>query len=351
MNLYIDLKYLSLISYRLPLFKKKTDRLWNCRCIICGDSATNKHKSRGYFYVKGNGLFYKCHNCEASMAFFTFLKNLDGNLYKEYCLEKFKDESATNNQQKPSKNPVTNQKVTTPKVEKVAENSVSRLIDQIMDRLDTLPEDHEVIKFCESRKIPKERYNELYYVDDVKNLEQLSEKYKDKIVTREPRLVLPFFDWKGQFSGFTARDIKGNSSLRYIQLKIKEDVPLIFGTETANPKKPMYVVEGPIDSLFIDNCIAVCGTAFTKLDEMNLDKKNLTVIIDNQPRNRDVCKVYSTFIDKGYKIVIWPQTLEEKDINDIVLSGVSKEQLMRLISRNTYQGLAARAAFLAWKRI
>lgn len=351
MNLYLDLKYLSLISNRLPLFKKKSDTLWNCRCTICGDSSTNKSKARGYFYVKNNSLFYKCHNCDAGMAFFTFLKNTDGILYKEYCLEKFKDESARNPVEKPSKKSVVKHEVTTPKAQKVAENSNSRLIDHIMDRLDGLDDNHEAVQFCLSRKIPREKFKELYYVDDAKKLEQLSSKYKDKILGREPRLVLPFFDWKGQFAGFTARDILGKSGLRYVQLKVKEDVPLIFGTETANPKKPMYVVEGPIDSLFIDNCIAVCGTAFTKLDELNVDKNNLTVIVDNQPRNREVCKVYSTFIDKGYKIVIWPQTLEEKDINDIILSGISKEKLMQIINRNTYQGLAAKAAFLAWKRV
>ena len=201
--------------------------------------------------------------------------------------------------------------------------------------------------FCKERKIPTERFKQLYFIDNVKNIEQLSEKYRDRIQTEEPRLVLPFYDDKGQLSGVTCRALRGEA-LRYLTVKVKEDTPLIFGINDINKKKPIYVVEGPIDSLFVDNCIAVAGTSFGKLGQLNLPKDKLVVIFDNQPRNKEVCKLIEKNIESGYNVVIWPQTLEEKDINDMVLAG---KNVARLIKENTCSGLTAKAKFIAWKRI
>ena len=338
MSVYLDRKYLQLISTRLPLFKKKNDNTYNCRCILCGDSQRNKNKARGYFFQNKNDLTYKCHNCSASMFFSTFLKNLDQNLYNEYVLEKM------------SENGSLTRSNALPKVkfeEPLFKPTEERLLDKILDRLDTVPEENEAVLFCKERKIPTERFKQLYFIDNVKNIEQLSEKYRDRIQTEEPRLVLPFYDDKGQLSGVTCRALRGEA-LRYLTVKVKEDTPLIFGINDINKKKPIYVVEGPIDSLFVDNCIAVAGTSFGKLGQLNLPKDKLVVIFDNQPRNKEVCKLIEKNIESGYNVVIWPQTLEEKDINDMVLAG---KNVARLIKENTCSGLTAKAKFIAWKRI
>ena len=89
----LDQKYLSLISARLPFFKRKDDHLYNCRCILCGDSTKNKRKARGYFFHHKNELRYKCHNCDASLSFGNFLKQIDAVLYSQYALEKYAEES------------------------------------------------------------------------------------------------------------------------------------------------------------------------------------------------------------------------------------------------------------------
>ena len=89
MSLFLDQKYLTLISNRLPLFKKKKDGVYNCRCVICGDSHKKKSKARGYFFNNKNKLMYKCFNCDASMYFSSFLKTVDANLFNDYSLESF----------------------------------------------------------------------------------------------------------------------------------------------------------------------------------------------------------------------------------------------------------------------
>lgn len=336
MSLFVDLKYLKLVSNRLPLFKQKNDKVYNCRCIICGDSSKKKSKARGYFYAIKNDLLYRCFNCDASMQFGSFLKQLDQLLYSQYVLERYSEGLPRN---KPHQNIEDKFKMEQPVFEQ------KTLLDKLLDRLDNLPEDNEAVQFCKKRRIPETEYKNLYYIDDIRKIEQISDKYKDKVQTSEPRLVIPFTDEQGQLIGVTCRALR-DETLRYLTIKIKDNVPLVF-RRNIDTKKDIYVVEGPIDSLFLPNSIAVAGTSFTKLDFLNYEKNNLVVVVDNQPRNKEVCKIIEKIIDSNYRIVIWPQTLLEKDINDMILAGKNP---ITIIKKNIFAGLEAKAKFIAWKR-
>lgn len=338
MSLYIDLKYINYISSRLPLFKRKSEYLFNFRCTICGDSTTKKHKARGYFFKVKNDMFMKCHNCSVSIHFGTFLKQIDQNLYSQYAMERYANGAAPN---KAHKTPQLTFKE--PIVEKKS------LIDELFDRLDKLPDDHIAVTFCKGRKIPEDKFKQLYFIDNIKKVENISEKMRDRIKSEEPRLVIPLYDGKLQLAGITCRAL-GNETLRYITVKIKSDELLVFGRESLNPEKHIYVTEGPIDSLFLPNSIAVVGTGFNKLDLLEYSKDNMTIIVDNQPRNKEVCKVIENLIDQNYNIVIWPQSLKEKDINDIVKAGKTPASVKAMIDKHTFRGLQARANFYAWKR-
>jgi len=338
-SLFTDLKYLKLISTRLPMFKQKSERLYNCRCILCGDSSKKKNKTRGYFYVAKNDLFYKCHNCSASMHFGSFLKQLDGMQYSQYVMERYNEGLPMN---KPHQKIEDKFRMAEP----VFEKSEETLLDKLLDRLDTLPEDNEAVQFCLKRKIPKEKFNQLYFIKNMKDIVQLSDKYKDKITTEEPRLVIPFYNDIGQLSGVTCRALRGES-LRYVLIKIKEDESLIFGLNEVDKTKPIHVVEGPLDSLFLPNAIAVGGTSFGKMETTGLPKDKLIMIVDNQPRNKDVAKVLDKIIDRQYNVVIWPQTIFEKDINEMVLEG---RDPVKIINKNIFSGLTAKMKFTEWKR-
>ena len=339
MSLFVDLKYLNLIGSQLPLFKKKKDNLYNCRCIICGDSSAKKNRARGYFYAVKNELFYKCHNCGASQHFGTFLKNLNQQLYGQYVLERYSQGLPQN---KPHQRAEDLFRMEEPKFNRPK----TGLIDELLDRLDTLPEDNEAVEFCMKRKIPKKVFNRLYYIKNIKDIVQLNQSYKDQIKSIEPRLVIPFFDDTGQLTGVTCRALR-NESLRYVTIKIKEENLLIFGLDNIDKSKKVYVTEGPIDSLFLPNSIAVSGTTFGKLQSLDIPKENMVVIFDNQPRNKEVCKLLDKTINSNYNVVIWPQNLSSKDINDIVLVG---KDPLKLIDQNTFNGLQAKVKFTEWKR-
>ena len=337
MSLYLDQKYLSLISNRLPLFAKKKDNLYNCRCILCGDSVKKVRKARGYFFPHKNSLMYKCHNCDASMFFSTFLKSMDESLYQQYSFENYaegKPLTAVAKEEIKFEQPVFKTKEET-------------LLDKILDRLDTLPDDNEAVKFCLDRKIPREKFNRLYFIDNVKKVVQLNESYKELIKTEEPRLILPFFDDLGQLSGITCRALRGEA-LRYITVKVKEQTPLIFGVNEIDSSKPVYVVEGPIDSLFLDNAIAVASSALGKVKQLKTSDVEYVMVFDNQPRNKELCAIMNKAISSDYKIVIWPQTIQEKDINDMVLAN---RNVSKIIKENTFQGLEAKMKFIGWKRV
>lgn len=347
MSLYIDVKYLNQIGTKLPLFKRKNQYLFNCRCPICGDSQTKKNKARGYFYPQKNDLYYKCHNCSASMHFGTFLKDFDANLYREYRLERY----SNGENRRAHANPETELK------QQFNFNSAEELLpqrsllDELLERVDKLPAEHEARQFCASRKIPEYQLSRLYYIDDMRRIDQLSPAMRDKIKTSEPRLVIPYYDGAGTLLGVTCRAMR-DEALRYITVRLHEGAAQIYGLDSVNPLTTVYVVEGPLDSLFLYNAIAVGGTGFNKLDQLKIDKRRLTLVIDNQPRNREVVAVYKRAIDSGYRVFIWPDNTRAKDINDLAMeTGQAARELGELIDLRTYSGLRATIEFNNWKKV
>jgi len=332
MSLYVDQKYLNLISNKLPLFKKKKDSTYNCRCIICGDSQKKKNKARGYFFANKNKLFYKCFNCDASMAFSTFLKNLDQNLFNEYNLENYSDNVKSNT--------ISSFKFEQPKFK----TKDKKYLEKILVNLTELDNNHEAVKFANNRNIPLNKFNQIYYIEKISDISYFNEDYKHSIKTKEPRIVFPFYDNENNLTALTCRGIRGEA-LRYITVKIIDNKPLIYGLESIDTKSTVYVVEGPIDSLFLTNSIAIAGTSLKKLIDLNFD---MVMIYDNQPRNEQVCKQIEKAIDNQYKVCIWPQNIVGKDINDMVNYNINVQKIIR---ENTYNGLEAKMKFMGWKKI
>jgi hypothetical protein len=218
-----------------------------------------------------------------------------------------------------------------------------------MDRLDTLPDDHEVIQYVTNRRIPRDAFDRLYFISNVKDVIQLNDKYKNSIITSEPRLAIPFLDGNNKLLVVSLRGIRGES-LRYINIKVDEDAPSIFGLDKVDPTQEVFVVEGPLDSLFLHNSIACAGTSFGKIDQLPIAKDKITIIFDNQPKNRDVGKLMNKYIDQGYRIVIWPD-VPGKDINEMVENGLTSDEIQDIINHNKFQGLAAKAKYAMWRKV
>lgn len=335
--LIIDHKYVSLLSNRLQRFTKVSNKTYNFRCPLCGDSKRNTYKTRGYIYEKKDTLLYFCHNCGASMTFGNFLKGQDPMLHQEYVQEKFIE--------KRSSNTVTPKAdITTIVWPKYRLNSPLRSLKKIS----ALDYDHPAKRYVVKRKIPSNYHFKLFYCPKFKKWvnEHVPGKFKD-IDNDEPRLIIPFIDRDGHCFGVQGRSFKPNG-IRYITIMFDESNPKIFGLDTVNDEESIYVLEGPIDSMFVNNAIAMAGSdlPFNYFDDF--DKSNLTFIYDNEPRNEQIVKRMDKVIERGYNIVIWPEGLEHKDINDMVLDGIDH---MKIIKENSFQGLSAMAKLSVWRKV
>lgn len=339
--MWLDQQYVGTISHRLDKFKRKGDYNYNFRCPICGDSQTNRNKARGYLYPSQGGLFYKCHNCQASMSLGNLIKHLDPNLYKEYCLERYKSGETGHKAHKEHGfvfKPVT-----------FASNKQDNAFKGLLTPIKKLANDHEVVKYLHSRKIPKHRYEDLCYVDDISKFRQFADGYEEKIVGNEPRLVLPFFDDENNLIGLSGRAIRGEK-LRYVTIRIKDDAPMIFGMNRVNKEKTIYVTEGPIDSLFLQNAVGAGNANLTSVGEV-FSKENLVLVFDNEPRNKEIVREIKTAIENNFCVCLWPEQIVEKDINDmIVKQNLSAEEIQNTINKNTFSGPEAMLKFNVWKK-
>ena len=321
----IDSKYIGLVSSRLQKFKRVKPNLFNFRCPICGDSQKHKNKARGYFYQVKTNTNFKCHNCGASSSFNNFLKQIDATLHKQYTMEKFKEGFAGGR----------NFVVDEPKLE---------FKKPIFKKKLDLPKATEVPiakEYLEKRKLDPSKF---YFAHKFKEWVNTQKQTFDTIGRDESRIIIPLHDTEKNLIGFQGRSL-GPNSVKYITVMINEDAPKIYGLDKVDNEKPIYIIEGPFDATLVQNGVAMCGS---DLDIRSFGWSNCIYVYDNEPRNREIVNRIDKTINGGYKVVIWPTSIVEKDINDMVLGG---HNIMSVLESNTYSGLQAKVKFNNWKKI
>jgi transcription elongation factor Elf1 len=340
--MYTEIKYLNLLSIRLDKFKQRKDYLWNFRCPLCGDSQRNKNKARGFvFQVKGN-LRYKCHNCGASHTFEKFLENQDPVLYKQYRLEKFEDSGKSQKNQANLRKVKSATKAFQERMNDFQFEVLKPNILSDLERIDSLNKSHPAREYLLNRRLPTEA---LYYTE--KFQEWVNSVKPDTFPSSnkdEPRIIIPFISKEGDVFGFQGRSLCSDG-LRYITILLDEEAPKIFGLNTINYDKRIYITEGPFDSLLIGNAVAMAG-ADVRADV--LDGCDLVYVYDNEPRNKEICRRIKSHIERGDSVVIWPSVLKQKDINDMVLAGIDVEDVIR---SNTFSELTATLKLKDWTKV
>ena len=341
MSLSTDTSFVHRISPRFEKFQRKSDYLFNVRCPLCGDSQKNKSKMRGYIYRKLNDLLYKCHNCSAGMSLGNLIKQLDGTLYKEYLLEKYKSGELNG----------ANTRTTVLQIPSPRFGKVENAEFENAERCDLLPSTHFCITYLNSRKIPKNIFEKLYFTANFKKLCDEVNPNHGKDITADARLVIPFFDEYNALMGISGRALTtADSKLRYIKIKANDNVTkLIFGLDRLDRTQTVKIVEGELDSLFLNNCIASGDSSLYQTAE-NISTEKIVLIYDNEPRNKEIVKLMADAIKLGHNVVIWPNTIEQKDINDMVKAGLSPCEIEDIISNNTFNGLEAQTNFVFWKK-
>ena len=337
MSIATDTKFLNFLSSRLDRFKRVRDNLWNFRCPLCGDSSRNKRKARGYVYQKQTDLFYKCHNCGSGLSIGNLINEVDPNLHKQYVMERY---TAGETGKRKTKEP--DFKFEAPKFK-----SKKTVIN--LPSIESLPEEHYARVYCEHRVIPKKFMKDFFYTEDFKKWAQsVCHVDYSTLVSGESRLVIPFFDRDNQLIGAQGRALR-ESKIRYVTVKVDEKLQKIFGLDRWNPEEHTYLVEGPIDSLFLPNCLAMAGADMSDLSI--LDKDKTTLIFDNEPRNFQIVRSMIKSLQDGWGVVIWPNSITCKDINDMVLTSIKDARLVEIINRNTYSGQRGEWEVHSWKKV
>ena len=263
------------------------------------------------------------------MTFNSFLKKVDAALQSQYSLEKFKDG-------KTGKGSTTNE----PELLEVAKESKPRFKRRI--RID-LPRTYEeeaatAAKYLDSRKVQ----GEFYYAKTFRRFINGIKPTFDNLRYDEERIIIPLY-YNDNLVGVQGRALD-SSPVKYITVMFDDDAPKIYGYDEINVSQPIYITEGPFDSTFLKNCVAMCGSDFSI---GTFGWSDYIWVYDNEPRNREIVNRISKSIGDGDKVVIWPSHVEEKDINDMYLAG---HDVQNLVESNTYRGLQAKLKFNTWKR-
>lgn len=337
MSIFIDTKYINQISVQLRNFKRKDNNTWNFSCPICGDSQKKKFKARGYIYETNARLNYKCHNCTVSISFANFLKEVNASMHQNYLAEKYINGNGRTLEKPEVVIPVGRK----PMIQR----------DLNLKSINVLSDTNVCKKYVVERKIPKEYYSDLYYCENFKEwANSLIPDIVGENVKEHPRLVIPFKDKNNKIFAYQGRALEKGINPKYFTIKLDEDMPLIYGLERCNLNEQYYVVEGPIDAMFLSNAIAVAGLNLpTLLNET--DKSNAVIVFDNEPRNVQLIKSIEKAINSHFKICLLPRMQRKaKDINEFVLSGMNNIDLEAVLSKNISRDLSAKLMLSKWRK-
>ena len=320
---HVDSKFIGLVSPKLQKFKRVKADLYNFRCPICGDSKKNKSKTRGYLYAVKANTNFKCHNCGASMSLNNFLKQVDPAVHKQYVMEKFKEGHTGRNFV-----------IDEPDIKFEAPKFKKKL------KLPKASEHPRPAGYLTARKLNPDDF---YYAEHFKKFVNSLKQTFDDTKHDEERIIIPLY-YEKNLIGLQGRSINPNP-VKYITVMLDDDAPKIYGLDNIRTDAPVYITEGPFDSTLIRNAIAMCGA---DLDISRWGISNPVWIYDNEPRNREITNRIAKTIDAGDSVVIWPNDIDDKDINDMVMSGLDVQSV---IDSNTYSGLEAQLKFTTWKKI
>jgi len=310
----------------------------NVRCPVCLDSKVSQTKARGWFLEKNNAALYYCHNCGLSTNLQGLLRLVSPELYNDYIVDR---KMGVTKEIKPS--PLETLRTKAPKFTKSPLRNLKKI--------SSLRADHKAKRYVVSRGIPPDKHWLLYYAPDFN--EWINSMIPDKLPSyQEERLVIPILNCNKELIGVQGRSLDPRSKIRYITIMLDESHPKVFGYDRVDFSKPFIIVEGPIDSLFLSNAIAMMGSSVKREEIPNVG--NGVFVFDFEPRNKAIVDNMSKVLREGYKLAILSPTFTEgrgKDINDLVRSGYKPQVIEAEIWNSAYSGLEGELQLSNWRKV
>lgn len=339
-----QLEFAPRLGMQLKNFSQTGPRSWKFS-HSCEDTKGGKTKARANFFEHKSTLMMHCYHCGISSSFKWFLRQENPALFKEYSLETFRiakgdnlDESNMNTQAKFNNSPELILDVPVPKKK--------NLLDGLIF-LNSLEKSHPIVKYATDRKIPESFFDRIAYVADFGsyyNKNREDNKNELKTSGTIPRLVLPYFDKVGNVPMVTCRAF-GDEQPKYMYLfdgSEKTASTGIYGLWRIDHKERILVTEGQIDSLLLENAIAVGGTNYSKNEWLLENKFRVIIVPDSDWRtNKHVQKSLLAAVDAGFGVSFLPDVKGAKDVNDLIKRGWYRKELTDYLKANFIYGLKA----------
>lgn len=334
-----------------------------CKCHICGDSRRDRSQSRLNAYYYNSEIWINCYNCgySSTATYYLYLYHAyQWNIYnerqKELRLQQFVKNNETNHNKLVSDPTVMSledqmamasgtKQEPLPSVEYPTELPLCYCLTDIAD-------DHAIVKYVNGRMIPEDKWHRLFYTTNFRKLSNIVVPNTFKYETKEPRLVIPIYNASGHIESFQGRALRYDAKERYITIKYSEEATKIYGLDTVDKSKTAYFLEGQLDSLFIDNGMAITGGNISLPELDKCFDSDRAFIMDNENRHPDTIKRIEKFIMSGEKIVLFDRVdWEGKDINQFVIDGIPLDEINDYIRMNTIEGVEAQLRFGEWKKV
>lgn len=324
-------KYVLQLVGLIENFRRKDAKTFWGRCPVCGDSKKSKSKFRFYIYKKNGSFKVHCFNCAYHESFRFFVKAYFPDIDREMMYERFRDNSVSVSSYNSN---------TSPKREK-KEPTDPFGIEKLLEAVSPVPGREKCISYLNKRKIPQDQWERLAYCSNFSEIAIKLPKYKDRTLPTSGRLIFPFYNKAKELTFISARSLDDRDKARYLTLEIKENFNNIFGLERHDPNKKTYVVEGPADSLFLPNSLAAATSDLVRVSEY-VNKDRTILIFDYQPRNNEIVNLMRKASRQGFTVCVWPPNFfqgKDKDINDMILSGKTVDEILNIVDNNSYKGL------------
>ena len=271
-------------------------------------------------------MVYKCHNCGVSRTLPNFLKDQAPDLHDEYIMERYKEGTTGKGSYVPK-----------PKFKKPVFKKQGELV-----KVSDLNKEHSAYQYLIGRKLNPSLF---YFTDKFCTWVNTQKPTFSDIKKDHSRIIIPFIDAEKNWFGFQGRSLNPKDKMRYITVMLDENKPKIFGLDKIDETKPIYITEGPFDSTLLENSVAMAGS---DIDPRTFGWSDYIWVYDNEPRNREIVNRISKSIDRGDKVVIWPNHIQQKDVNDMTLA---RHDVNSLVQLNTYKNIEAQIKFTEWKKV
>jgi hypothetical protein len=276
---------------------------WKFSCPICREGKSYGKKQRCFLLKDG---FFFCHNCSETYTPYKFFNYLSPISYKDFVNEYFDYSGGQNIKDQNSLEILNLEDIPESETDYSLPSGSICLDDET--QLAFYKNDYKVkkaLEYCKARRL-------------FSAINKVPLYYTEKDFIHKNRIILPYFE-NGRVSYYQSRLISETGDQPKYLSKTSQKTCFFNQDNIAWELPYIFIFEGPIDSMFVQNGIGMGGLTCNKAqkDILNIYKftHDVIFVLDNQLDNKEVVARYLKLEEDGEKVFLWSD-IKEKDINE-----------------------------------